>query len=703
MTGSRLALAPPAHLARMSSARVGFASPRHLVLGWLLLVGLSSPSRAIDLQGLAVHGRQVLTAHDLAGAGALRLADLVRLADGWDTVSVDGYTHRIASGPGVSDDWGGSGSWQLLVDGTPVPLDLLGVTNLSHLPLSPAEIDSVILERGPTAWRGGVSPGGVIRVVTRTPGRDVAAGGRFASGSETGDPGPYRYTDLRTDNVDRVGHETFARLSHRRGDRSSDEATCWARYADQALIPTDPHIVDRHREILPDRDVAHDHRALGLGLNLLTPEEKTRAGWDLRVLADAADGFLYLDVHGQEVPVRVRRLVGSSWSSLPMEGSRLNGWLVVSHLDLETRGNPRDLNVDLRRTRIESALGAGARDEPAWFTFVGGLESGRGDRRALRTRTWWGPVVGVPLGSGEAMRLDATLRLVSDGPLEGSVLLTRRWTHPAGSVGVVAGGGRGQPLRTDAPGRLRRDDFDGLAASGIPLAREGDDGRHTWATLRGSLVHALGPHAALTAGWDLSATDGIELLDPRLSSRDGGAGFDPDPVRRTGRGEVVSTGLVAARYRPSGRFLLDAVAELRVPLAGDGAVTALRHDPWPRHRGRIRVAIRPAHHLAIETHLRARGGSRWPAYDGVADDDPTVDASLPATATLDVVVRKTLAGGRLSVGLGLENVTDAPDRTHPAGVDRGRGAYVEVTAVTDPPERDIHPHRWGRPGNRARR
>jgi hypothetical protein len=668
----------------------------------LLIMGSATPevprAASTELAGLPVHGRQVLTGDDLLAVGALRVADLVRLADGWDAVSVDGYAWWTGTGPGATDTWAPDG-WQLLLDGIPVALDVLGTTNLSHLALSPAEIDSVVLERGPAVWPGGLAPGGIVHVHTRRPGAGLGAAGRFATGSETGDPGPYRFTGEGGRNVDRVGHETFARASW---GGTHGEVAAWARYADQALIPSDPAIADRYREILPGGELAHDHRALDLGIAAGDPGPGPRR--QIRILGDATDGFHYLDILGQEVPVSIDRVVGAAAVDWPGERTRIESWLTASHTRVDTRTNSRGLRLDLRRTRVEAGLGASAQDHLTRFALAGGVEGGSGNTRDLRTRTWVDATFSSPLAgkqalsarapsrdlAGGGLRFDALLGVASDGPLSGAIRLQGRWrvspsteSEAPASLRMVLAGGRGVGPRLDHLASLRADGFDGPEASGTEPRSDGTARPVSWGHLGATLVHSLAPAARLTAGLILEGRQGLELLDPGLRSDPSLAGFVPDPVRRLDRGELVAEAMVGLRVRPVAVVTVDVVVEERIPLAHDAAVKALRLDPWPRHRGRARLGFRPTADLALDLHLRARARTRWPAYDAVATHHERVDATLPATATLDVVIRKSLVHGRMALGLVLENVTDAPDRTHPAGVDRGRGAYVSVTAGSD--------------------
>ena len=147
-------------------------------------------------------GVQIITADEIDQAGLARLSDLFLLIDDWHTTSVEGYAFDVsANGLAAAQE----AAWIVLVDGNPVDLRILDAQNLNTLPLSLLEIDYVEVHNTPAMVNGVFAQAGVLHLRTRTPDSGPALRLGLAAGNEIGDPGPFRYTDFDTPNIDRIG------------------------------------------------------------------------------------------------------------------------------------------------------------------------------------------------------------------------------------------------------------------------------------------------------------------------------------------------------------------------------------------------------------------------------------------------------------------------------------------------------------------
>ncbi|NBC17074.1 MAG: hypothetical protein GVY18_07135, partial [Bacteroidetes bacterium] len=147
-------------------------------------------------------GVRVLSAEEVRQAGITRLGDLFRLLDDWDAATIDGYTWQAAAA-GLAPLQ--TSTWTLLVDGQPVDLGLLDAPVLDMLPLPLSEIAYVEVISRPAFVAGMMAPAGTIHLHTRDPAGGLGLKGTVSAANEVGDPGPYRYTDFATPNIDRIG------------------------------------------------------------------------------------------------------------------------------------------------------------------------------------------------------------------------------------------------------------------------------------------------------------------------------------------------------------------------------------------------------------------------------------------------------------------------------------------------------------------
>ena len=148
---------------------------------------------------------QTLYADDLRRAGIARIADIVTLAEGWSVDTIEGFTLNALPPAFPFQE---RPAYLVVIDDVPVDLEQLGVTSLNRLPLSLDDIESVHFESQPALVRGRFVPGGVIHIETRRPEQSFEVHGRHATGSETGDPGPYQFTEFTSQNVERFGFDS---------------------------------------------------------------------------------------------------------------------------------------------------------------------------------------------------------------------------------------------------------------------------------------------------------------------------------------------------------------------------------------------------------------------------------------------------------------------------------------------------------------
>jgi hypothetical protein len=193
--------------------------------------------------GLAPNLHYTLYREQLQNTGFAQLSDIFLLIDEWDGYSIDGYT------------WNGSvnsletfqqQNWIILVNDQKIDLKLFESTNINLLPFTPDHIDSVEVYIYPQLEEDVFSDQGLLHFHIRDFPKGLTVQGQFTLGNRTGDPGPYRYTEYRSNNIDRVAADDSYWISYK-----NTAGFLGVGYISRVYYPTDPFIYDRNKQIYP--------------------------------------------------------------------------------------------------------------------------------------------------------------------------------------------------------------------------------------------------------------------------------------------------------------------------------------------------------------------------------------------------------------------------------------------------------------------
>jgi hypothetical protein len=181
-------------VARPSLGRVS------LLTSGIVAAILASDLPAQDPTRVVIHRAQI------ESGGWFNLGEMLTGAVGWHRTTLDAVSFLVSSDglpPGATVP--SEPEWLVLVDGQRVLTDAYGARLLELLPISPAQVESVTVTRVPRLVAGTIAGRGVVAFHTRRPDRGPAVAGAWHSGNVTGDPGPYLYTPIGGENVDRLG------------------------------------------------------------------------------------------------------------------------------------------------------------------------------------------------------------------------------------------------------------------------------------------------------------------------------------------------------------------------------------------------------------------------------------------------------------------------------------------------------------------
>ncbi|MEM8557722.1 MAG: hypothetical protein AAGG50_07850 [Bacteroidota bacterium] len=634
--------------------------------------------------------RDCVRVSDLDEAGVVRLPDLFRLFDAARTTTIDGFDWDATFGSPSGFD---AADWVVLVDGQRVDVDVRGTLNLELLPVTLSDLQYVSLCEGPRFVHGEWIPGGALLLDTflyhtGTGARNQVRGAAMI-GNETGDPGPWRYTDRRVPNVDKFGPdaEFFAQRGH-------------SGYADQLsakllrFYATDPAALARNLDAF-DGDLPR-MRLGALALRHVRNTERLPLGFYTASLHGSyANALDFTPAVAREVgqQQRLGQATVRTQTALPLFGELLFG-LTASGAGVSVV--PR---------------GAALAFDPAW-----------GERTLRLTLT--------PQVLGQTVTVSSTQRAASSPGFASSVWVHRlhlnpplwrarrqrgepeRWLHRVGvGVGLVTDGtdwggavqvhgstlGRRVMLRASAARILasERPDLSYWIAQGyrptepsrFTLGNEAPAVRTELAAeVRLPQRVRLGPVLLSSTALRWRHVDG--LAAPVEAFRFGADGVALSGATRytSGRGHLLHPSLSVRTqhaaspsegwsYRTSARLFYDGQFEV-----GGNAAFAAAWARVPQHRAGIEATLsvtdrrgdpgRPAVFPDFTTRATFQriSGTRWLAYDGLsAATDGAYEETLSARWLLDLAFTKALLRNRVLATLGVRNLLGAEERYHPLG------------------------------------
>ncbi|MFO7447515.1 MAG: TonB-dependent receptor plug domain-containing protein [Ignavibacteriaceae bacterium] len=144
---------------------------------------------------------QIITEETLKSSGISTISEILFLADNLNISTIDGTTNFFS----VNN----LSPYQrqnilVLIDGQKADMSIFDVQNLKLIPLSINQIDYVEIITTPRIINGNFASSGAIHFHTKVPSQGLSFQGAFTMGDETGDPGPFTFTEFETPNVDKL-------------------------------------------------------------------------------------------------------------------------------------------------------------------------------------------------------------------------------------------------------------------------------------------------------------------------------------------------------------------------------------------------------------------------------------------------------------------------------------------------------------------
>lgn len=153
--------------------------------------------------------KEVLHDEDIKSAGIVNIAEIITLSQNIFFSSTDGFMYKLGM-----EDYGGfqRQSFLIYVDGQRFDINMFDMINLNHLPVSIEQIDSVEIYTQPMSYDGVFTETGVIHFHTKKITKGLSFQFVHALVNETGDPGPYQFTEYSSPNVDKFNYVLNANI-----------------------------------------------------------------------------------------------------------------------------------------------------------------------------------------------------------------------------------------------------------------------------------------------------------------------------------------------------------------------------------------------------------------------------------------------------------------------------------------------------------
>lgn len=234
--------------------------------------------------------KQIITESMIKAAGIQTISGILYLADKWNFYSIDGY-ERDLSANNLSTFQ--RQNFIVMIDGQRVDDKVFDVQNINQLPISIDQVDYVVLINTPQIYNGEYTENGLIDIHTKKPEKDLSVQGFMGVGDQTGDPGPYAFTQYQSPNVDKMGYNLAANVN-----LSTEYWYIKAATKIEQNFATDPEVNDRVSNLFPFYNKAKmTSTYYKLNVNVFGGNQEVMVGNTRHY------DFFFFKPYGDEIPV----------------------------------------------------------------------------------------------------------------------------------------------------------------------------------------------------------------------------------------------------------------------------------------------------------------------------------------------------------------------------------------------------------------
>ena len=178
-------------------------------------------------------------------------------------------------------------------------IDIFGTKSLDRVPVDLSQVGHIKITSGPGIYAGQKITGGIIDISTKSFHSGLKTNFRAGFGNETGDPGPYYYTDKSTPNIDKVGNIIAAGTSYRQ------RGSCFGLFYKREIgYPTDQAVFHRNNAIAGGYYPKQKLESFYLDHYRYLGNYKVKVSNTFGV--SNFNDFLFIPQYGREIPVKSR-------------------------------------------------------------------------------------------------------------------------------------------------------------------------------------------------------------------------------------------------------------------------------------------------------------------------------------------------------------------------------------------------------------
>lgn len=623
--------------------------------------------------------RRVIRSNEIREAGITRIADIVYLIDDWAGATIDGFSWEMSPLGGAGDP---SSRWIVLVNGVRIDSDRFGYSSLGLVPVHAGEIDSVEVTSTPVLVCGELAANGLIHFHTRRA-RGYRIGGAGSTGNESGDPGPYAYTEFATPNVDRIGPDYSAY-----GEYGTDAA--WARAAAHRYrhYPTDEAVRARNFGIASGDypQMTLESASGSLGFDFLGGSHRAF------IAGSRFDDYFFFKPYGREIPVMARLAAGALAGRVPLGGQKKIEYRVsYTRREIDRRRNAYDLDFDWREDRWRGSAEISLEGSSFRQRYGAGFESARAKTGYTLSENGFDLAslyAGWDLRAFDRHSQAAGLKLTGAGGAAAlETFVAESWrTSASHRFDLSASYAETLP---EHDGRIWYWDERGysfLEDAGVGVSR----GEPLGAARRWSIDAAWSSRfvRGVSGGAAAYYRSGANLvLEEQHFQFDALEQAFSAPIRLVSdqEGGVAGGGLFLGA-QPGGVRLRTSYRFEKAVTGGD--LFRLRCDAVPRHLLRQTASYSPAPSFTLWTRLNYVSASVWHDYhDAAEESDGLYQSRVDPFVTIDAAAVKWLWEKRIKASVLFRDLLRQSPRYHPIGAAFDTSVFVEIEVGIGSPQR----------------
>ena len=161
--------------------------------------------------------KTVWYADDLLSQEIESFYELFSLVSGWTNATNNDVTIQFSRN-GLAAP--GGAFWPVYLDGVKINQQLWNTQGLFFAPVNFNQVDSIVVVEQPMIYGSEFTEKGAVFIYSKTPDEGLKVLADVTFGNESGDPGPFVFTEIGSRNIERIGPVVSGSVSYRKRDFS---------------------------------------------------------------------------------------------------------------------------------------------------------------------------------------------------------------------------------------------------------------------------------------------------------------------------------------------------------------------------------------------------------------------------------------------------------------------------------------------------